>query len=285
MDRLHQARGLCARGIGLGVLLLLAGCASSDKMASRKGPDYGVKASPRVYAGTGRIDPSISRRGVYMVGKPYRVAGLLYTPRADRTYSATGSASWYGDAFHGRLTANGEVFDMHDISAAHPTMPLPSYARVTNLANGRSLMVRVNDRGPYHSNRVLDVSSRAADLLGFKAAGIGRVKVDYVGPAQMTGSDERKLLATLRTNGSSAPVPGSQPMSVIALAPAPRPSSFEALESAPVQAVSVAMPAARPALAGELNVAQARPVFASAAGRRRPTLPTPDETLFEAVED
>jgi rare lipoprotein A len=113
-------------------------------------------------------------------------------------------ASWYGAAFHGRRTANGEVYDMASLSAAHPTMPLPSYARVTNLENGYSVIVRVNDRGPYHAGRVMDVSSRVADVLDMKAMGTAKVKVDYVGAAPMEGSDDSQLLASLRTDGSPA---------------------------------------------------------------------------------
>ena len=193
--------------------LLVANCSSTgvSKTSRVKDPRYGVYASPRVVAGSDRIDPAVSRRGIYLVGKPYIVAGRQYVPREDRRYSAVGTASWYGNEFHGRLTANGEVFDMHDISAAHPTMPIPSYARVTNVANGNSIVVRVNDRGPYHGSRVIDVSRRAAELLAFKQAGTGRVKVDYLGPAQQTGSDEAMLLATLRTDGSAAPSPMGDP--------------------------------------------------------------------------
>ena len=121
------------------------------------------------------------------------------------SYTVVGMASWYGAAFHGRRTANGEVYDMGSITAAHPTMPLPSYARVTNLDNGYSVIVRVNDRGPYHGGRVMDVSSRAADVLGFKGAGTAKIKVDYVGRAPMEGSDDNTLLASLRTDGSRRP--------------------------------------------------------------------------------
>ncbi|MFY9684967.1 MAG: septal ring lytic transglycosylase RlpA family protein, partial [Pseudolabrys sp.] len=101
----------------------------------------------------------------------------------------------------GRYTANGEIFDMTSISAAHPTLPLPSYVRVTNLANNRSIVVRVNDRGPYAGDRVIDVSVKTAQLLGFHGHGVARVKVDYVGRAPLTGSDDRKLIATLREGG------------------------------------------------------------------------------------
>jgi rare lipoprotein A len=115
-------------------------------------------------------------------------------------------ASWYGDDFHGRLTANGEVFDMTSLTAAHPTLPMPSYARVTNVSNGKSVIVRVNDRGPYHGNRLIDVSNKAAELLEFKGNGVAKVRVEYVGRAPLEGSDDRQLLATLRT-GVPAPSP------------------------------------------------------------------------------
>ena len=146
--------------------------------------------------------------GQYLVGHPYTVAGHRYYPAEDPSYSAVGMASWYGAAFHGRRTANGEVYDMASLSAAHPTMPLPSYARVTNLGNGYSVIVRVNDRGPYHGGRVMDVSSRVAEVLDMKAMGTARVKVEYVGPAPMEGSDDLQLLASLRTDGSPASMIG-----------------------------------------------------------------------------
>src|SRR6202041_3313712 len=142
--------------------------------------------------------------GQYLVGRPYTVAGRRYYPAENLSYTAGGMASWYGAAFHGRRTANGEVYDMASLSAAHPTMPLPSYARVTNLQNGYSVIVRVNDRGPYHAGRVMDVSSRVADVLDMKAMGTAHVKVDYVGPAPIEGSDDSQLLASLRTDGSPA---------------------------------------------------------------------------------
>src|SRR5580700_4591613 len=142
--------------------------------------------------------------GQYLVGHPYTVAGHRYYPAENPSYTAVGMASWYGAAFHGRRTANGEVYDMASLSAAHPTMPLPSYARVTNLGNGYSVIVRVNDRGPYHAGRVMDVSSRVADVLDMKGMGTAKVKVDYVGPAPMEGSDDSQLLASLRTDGSPA---------------------------------------------------------------------------------
>ena len=166
---------------------------------------YGVAASPRVVA---EGEPVPKGGGREMLGKPYLVAGRLYSPRIDPNYAAVGTASWYGSAFHGRLTANGEIFDRESVAAAHPTLPLPSYVRVTNLRNSSSMVVRVNDRGPYHGNRVLDVSQRVAEALDFKQFGTARVRVEYLGRASIRGSDDRKLLATLRTDGDPATLPG-----------------------------------------------------------------------------
>jgi rare lipoprotein A len=185
--------------------LILANCASSNKFASRVDPRYGVSSSPRVVAFG---DPVPKGGGTYRVGKPYSVAGRVYVPEEDTDYRAEGMASWYGDDFHGRLTANGEVFDMSSLTAAHPTLPMPSYARVTNLSNGKSLVVRVNDRGPYHGNRLIDVSNKAAELLEFKGNGVAKVRVEYVGRAPLEGSDDRQLMATLRT-GVPAPSPSA----------------------------------------------------------------------------
>jgi rare lipoprotein A len=183
--------------------LVLANCASSGKFASRVDPKYGVSSSPRVVA---LGEPVPKGGGTYRVGKPYTVSGRVYVPEEDTSYREEGMASWYGDDFHGRQTANGEVFDMASLTAAHPTLPMPCYARVTNLSNGKSLIVRVNDRGPYHGNRLIDVSNRAAELLEFKGNGVARVRVEYVGRAPLEGSDDRQLMATLRT-GVPAPSP------------------------------------------------------------------------------
>lgn len=135
--------------------------------------------------------------GAYQIGKPYQVSGLTYTPREEPGYDRVGSASWYGELFHGRRTANGEIYDMDRLSAAHPTLPLPVYARVTNLNNGRSLVVRINDRGPYARDRVIDLSRRSAELLGFRSHGTATVRVKYLGRAPLSGDDsyERRYLA------------------------------------------------------------------------------------------
>jgi rare lipoprotein A len=196
---------LARSAAAVAVCLVLANCASSGKFAARVDPKYGVSSSPRVVA---LGDPVPKGGGTYRVGKPYTVGGQVYVPEEDTNYRAEGMASWYGDDFHGRLTANGEVFDMGSLTAAHPTLPMPSYARVTNLRNGKSLIVRVNDRGPYHGNRLIDVSNRAAELLDFKGNGVAKVRVEYVGRAPLEGSDDRQLIATLRT-GEPAPSPST----------------------------------------------------------------------------
>ncbi|MEM6491238.1 MAG: septal ring lytic transglycosylase RlpA family protein, partial [Pseudomonadota bacterium] len=118
--------------------------------------------------------------GRYQVGKPYTVAGMHFTPREDYSYSAVGIGSWYGDKYHGRRTANGEIYDMYKFTAAHPTLPLPSVVRVTNLENGRQIDLRVNDRGPFIPGRIIDVSKVAADRLGFLKAGVAQVRVDIL---------------------------------------------------------------------------------------------------------
>src|SRR5215510_4208420 len=197
---------LAARGtVAAATCFLLANCASQDKFARRVDPKYGVSSSPRVVEFG---EPVPKGGGTYRIGKPYTVAGRVYVPEEDPNYRAEGLASWYGDDFHGRLTANGEVFDMSALTAAHPTLPIPSYARVTNIRNGKSLIVRVNDCGPYHGNRLIDVSNKAAELLEFKSNGVARVRVEYVGRAPLEGTDDRQLLATLRT-GTPAPAPST----------------------------------------------------------------------------
>ena len=208
-------------GVCAAVCLLLAHCSSS----SRVDPRYGVAASPLAISNPD--EPVPKGGGVYRVGQPYVVAGRVYVPEYDPQYRAVGLASWYGDEFHGRYTANGEIFDRDGISAAHPTMPLPSYARVTNLDNGRSLIVRVNDRGPYAHDRVIDVSVRAAKLLEFYRRGTTRVRVEYVGPAPIEGTDDRVLEATLRERGP-APAPSDTRYARFPPAPPPVPTPIMA---------------------------------------------------------
>jgi rare lipoprotein A len=208
-----------------------AGCAQQPQQLAAHSKEYFPSSiygrpSDRVIADG---EPVPHGGGQYLVGKPYTVAGQTYYPAERKRYAATGMASWYGDAFHGRKTANGEIYDRNGYSAAHPTMPLPSYARVTNLRNEHSMIVRVNDRGPYAAGRIMDVSRGVADALDFRRTGTAMVKVEYIGPAGLQGSDDRKLLATLRLDGKPASFDGhsDMPSMVAEAAPPQRVASIE----------------------------------------------------------
>ncbi len=201
--------------------LLSANCAGNQVASRGKSKEIGAfpqskygPASPRVVADGEEVPKGGGRQ---LIGKSYSVAGKRYTPYEKPVgYTAVGTASWYGEAFHGRRTANGEVYDRTAISAAHPTMPLPAYARVTNMLNNRSIIVRVNDRGPYHGGRVMDVSQKTAEALAFRHLGTARIKLEYLGQASLAGSDDKLLLATLRTDGTPAAIPGTSARTMVA---------------------------------------------------------------------
>lgn len=131
-------------------------------------------------------------RPVYKIGAPYTVGTRTFVPAEDPNYDAVGRASWYGGSFHGKPTANGEIYDQNALVAAHPTLPMPSYVLVTNLRNGRTIMLRVNNRGPYAEGRIIDVSAEAASLLGFKPYGLTEVRVRYAGRAPLDGHTGRE---------------------------------------------------------------------------------------------
>ncbi len=175
--------------------------------------EYGVSASKRVT--TSSNIPKGGGRS--QIGKPYKIAGKWYKPKDEPNYDRTGVASWYGPNFHGRKTANGEIFDQYGISAAHPTLPLPSYVRVTNLENNRSIIVRVNDRGPFASGRIIDLSKRVADILGVVQKGTARVRVKYVGKAPLEGDDTKMLLASLNRSISIEKRRSSKPIRVASI--------------------------------------------------------------------
>ena len=168
------------------------GLGATVKRGAFTSSEYGVGVSPRV---TNNPNPP-KGGGRYQVGKPYTVRGKVYTPQENPNYTGSGQASWYGSDFHGRRTANGEIFSANAITGAHPTLPLPSYVRVTNADNGRSIVVRVNDRGPYMPGRIMDLSHRAAEMLGYVNNGHANVNVEYVGKAPLEGDDTRMLLAS-----------------------------------------------------------------------------------------
>lgn len=207
--RFRCPRGWPVRSIALTAILLINACASA--------PEPGPSARPR--------DPQTG--GLYKVGKPYAIKGVWYTPRVDYGYDETGTASWYGPGFHGQATANGEVYDMNELTAAHTTLPLPSIVRVTNLDNGRTIKLRVNDRGPFVGGRIIDVSRRASQLLGFHEKGTATVRVEIEAEesrqlAEALGAAQTEQLATavaatpLTTNPPPAAAPVLAPVATAA---------------------------------------------------------------------
>ncbi len=214
------------------ILLLLAACADTaeDRM---RGPDGA---------------------GSYKIGKPYQVAGVWYYPKVDYDYDEIGIASWYGHPFHGRYTANGEIFDEDAISAAHTTLPLPSLVRVTNLDNDRALIVRVNDRGPFVAGRIIDLSKAAAEELGFKGNGIARVRVQIMAEesialasagqsTRLEESERAAAVPTTRVAAESLPPPNAADGITVG------PSNAPAVPESDV--ASIAFPDQRPLLARE----------------------------------
>lgn len=179
-------------------ILLLAGCATKPKDIDFANLSEEVEAIKE-------------DGGYYKVGNTYTVLGQTYTPKEDYSYSEIGIASWYGDDFHDKRTANGETYNMRAITAAHRTLPLPSIVKVTNLENGKSIIARVNDRGPYVKNRIIDVSQKGAELLGYKNKGTAKVKVEIL-------ADESKALkeAMLSKNNTSKTYANALPTNKIA---------------------------------------------------------------------
>lgn len=186
--------------------------------------------------------------GVYRVGNPYQVGGIWYYPREQPDYDETGIASWYGPGFYGNLTADGEMFTSQDLTAAHKTLPMPVNVRVTNLENGRSLILRVNDRGPFAQGRVIDVSERAAKLLGFFEKGTARVRVQYIARADLP-------------NGKPQPFGAGTPESVQNELPAAPNGAVETGTLTPVPGINVAPP---------------KPV--------KPAVPVPQETTIGSAD-
>ncbi len=180
-----MGRGLWRRGAVLGVTLMAS--ASLAACATPRLPRIGPSAEAKAPKG-GRVPGTM---------RPYQVAGVWYKPREQPDYNEVGLASWYGQQFHNRQTANGETFDMWVVTAAHKTLPLPSIVEVTNLDNGKKIKVRVNDRGPFVSGRIIDMSRAGADALGFSGKGTARVRVRYVGPAPTRGKDRTLQYAGL----------------------------------------------------------------------------------------
>lgn len=203
----ERARRLAATLLALAGALALNACAETE---------LAINTAKRIAPGS--PESATAGHGVYKVGKPYEVNGVWYYPHVDYNYDETGIASWYGPDFHEKRTANGEVYDMNALTAAHKTLPLPSIVRVINLRNGRAVNLRVNDRGPFVNGRIIDVSRRAAQLLGFAAQGTAPVRVEVL-------ADESRRVAALAQGGAqyAAAVP-TQPVTVSSLDGAPSPS-------------------------------------------------------------
>ncbi|MDK9696011.1 MAG: septal ring lytic transglycosylase RlpA family protein [Siculibacillus sp.] len=234
----------------------------------------GAEPLERVVGPNERVAPGGGR---YQVGKPYTIGGRTYVPREEPGLDQTGVASWYGgDYHHGTKTANGEVYDRTAISAAHKTMPLPSYARVTNVKNGRSIIVRVNDRGPYIGNRIVDISEKTAELLDMKRFGLGQVRLQYLGRAGLAGSDSRVLAATLTGPGFHS---GHDERALLAQADLKAGPRRNVPVAAPTMVASASVPvpagAAQASLYGQARAAQ------PAGGRAVAYLPVTDASSFE----
>lgn len=182
---------------------------------------------------TGKQPPATGQQGgYYKVGKPYQIKGNWYYPEENYSYDETGIASWYGDDFHELRTANGETYNKNELTAAHKTLPMPSLARVTNLENGRSIVVRVNDRGPFSGARIIDVSQRAAQLLGFEKIGTAKVRVQVL-------ADESKAIAdAMRTYGG----PSKQAETVVASAQQSSAGQEASVEVMNLEAPQTALP-------------------------------------------
>jgi rare lipoprotein A len=200
-----------AAAIGTAAALTLAGCAETELV---------INSSKVV------TKPETPTRPAYKVGQPYQVAGVWYYPKVDYNYDETGIASWYGPDFNGKPTASGEIYDQNGLTAAHKTLPLPTVVQVTNLENGRSLKLRINDRGPFVNGRIIDVSRRAAQLLGFHDNGTARVRVKVLAEESMT-------LAAALTGG----VPTDEPQP-----PAPSAAPTMAVTSQPLGGTTAAAP-------------------------------------------
>jgi rare lipoprotein A len=254
MDRTAQ------RHLRLGLVLLagasLAACATVQPKYATRG---GAGARP-----DGRS--SIGQGGT-RIGAPYQVGGIWYVPREQPNYDQTGTASWYGDAFNMKATANGETFDMNAVSAAHTTLPLPSMVEVTNLDNGRKLKVRINDRGPFVGDRIIDLSHEAARELGYDRKGLAHVRVRYLGPAPLLGPGAGVRYAQGKPASTLAPAAAAAP---------PQPASLaETFEVAGLP------PPAQPVAAHDLPplVGEALPPLGPAAAAKA----TPGQTLAAAA--
>jgi rare lipoprotein A len=212
-------------------------------------------------------EPAPRGGGHFKIGQPYEIHGQRFVPKEDPDYDRRGVASWYGELFHGRPTSNGEIFDMERLSAAHPTLPLPSYVKVRNLDNGLSAVLRVNDRGPFRKGRVIDLSKRAAEVLGFTRAGTANVRVSYLRAASLDGDDgfERDYLSTRGYSQYAGTIGPDGTAEVVIAVTAPGAPKHPPLPERPQRgAVSDAQPVSEPVPIG--TVASPGPDWTRSAG-------------------
>lgn len=179
--------------IVVSLALLAAGCMASAPPPPRVVEDHTVTVPPNA--------------GVYKIGKPYQIGDVWYYPREEPDYDETGIASWYGPTFYGKRTANGEMYDGNQLTAAHRTLPMPVNVRVTNLQNGKSIIVRVNDRGPYSRGRIIDLSKRAAELLDVVQSGTARVRVTFIARADLNGAPQSNTQPEIASALPAVPTP------------------------------------------------------------------------------
>lgn len=217
----------------LGSALVLAGCAETELLV------HTAKTAKSHSADTGS-------KGRYKVGNAYQIKGVWYYPKEEWDYAETGIASWYGPGFHGKSTANGEVFDENALTAAHRTLPMPSIVRVTNLDNGRSIVVRVNDRGPFAHGRIIDMSRRSAQLLGFMNKGTAKVRVELMESESLqerAAARGEEYVPSPDPTLPSAPAPSAAPSGSVQVAVLNAPTGARAAQAAPA-ATAIAAPAA-----------------------------------------
>ncbi|WP_176085884.1 septal ring lytic transglycosylase RlpA family protein [Martelella sp. HB161492] len=260
MDDFRFSGALKAPVALIALSVLLTGCNSITETA--KSLEMGSKKE--VAKADDDADSNAGIRSYQKVGKPYMINGRWYTPAVNPNYSKVGLASWYGGSLDGSLTANGETFDADHLSAAHTTMPLPSYARVTNLSNGYSVIVRVNDRGPFVDDRIIDVSHKTAQILDMTGDGVAKVRVDYVGPAPEKPNDMKFLLASFKKGKTDQHIIDPERFGDnAAIAKAETPS--EVSQSVPADAVAFAEPqkASAPAAAAAAAQEALKPTLAA----------------------
>jgi rare lipoprotein A len=232
--------GSVAASLGVAVALLLGGCSETELVVN----------SSKVLTKPNQTPVP------YKIGQPYQVEGVWYYPKVDYSYDETGIASWYGPDFNGKPTASGEIYDQNGLTAAHKSLPLPTIVQVTNLENGRSLKLRINDRGPFVNGRIIDVSRRAAQLLGFHQNGTAKVRVQVL-------ADESMALAAALTGGSGVPADQPQPVTptaapTVAVTAQPLPSTTSSGSStvAPAPAASSSATSTAPATTRAVAAAQ-----------------------------